>query len=379
VTVTATATGFSNGSGVFDLVQGALDLINVPGSTTTLSPISHIYARTGIPNSQTTPAFLTQLQALRAGAPGALTVTFNSQTPAVGDLQKAGGSFSATQTAQIPVLGFQTPTDTTSGGVAFHPILAGSTVVSASATGFLQVNSSAGSTVTITQPGISMGTTTVGSGLQLQTNGNLGATNHGGTTVTLTSSNPALLLSPNSSTAGTSSINVFVPNGQTNFSFHVQGLEGQTDTVIAAVTAVGSGFTNGNGTVEVIPAAFDVINIPATPTAGPPDVSFYVRVGIANSTNAFLTQLQAVRAGAPGPLTATVMSSNAAVATLVNSAGQINATQQVQVQVQQFQSPTTVGAGGVALRPLSAGSVTITTTIPGFVGTASAITVVMVQ
>ena len=379
VTVNATATGFSNGSGVFDVVQGALDLINVPGSTTTLSPISPIYARVGIPNSQASPAFLIQLQAIRAGAPGAVTVTFTSQTPAVGDLQKAGGSFAATQTVQIPVLGFQTPTDTTSGGVAFHPILAGSTVVSASATGFLQVNSSAGSTVTITQPGISMSSVTVGSGLQVQSSGNLGATNHGGTTVTLTSSNPALLLSPNSSTAGTSSINVLVPNGQTNFSFYVQGLEGQSDTVIAAITAVGSGFTNGNGTVDVIPAAFDVINLPATPTAGGPDVSFYVRVGIANSTGAFMVQLQAVRAGAPGPLTATATSNNAGRAILVNAAGQTNATQQVQIPAGQFQSPTTVGGGGVALRPVAAGSVTITTTIPGLVGTSSAVTVITVQ
>jgi hypothetical protein len=379
VNVAASAPGFSNGSGTFDLVQGALDLIGVPGSTTTLSPISHIYARTGIPNSQAAPTFLTQLQAVRAGAPSPLTITFTSQTPAVGDLVKAGPSFSASQTATIPILAFNSPTDTSTGGVAFHPILAGSTVISASIPGFLQVNSSAGSTVNISQPALSLSSITVGSGLQVAHNGNLGASNHGGTTVTLTSSNPALLLSPNNTTAGTSSINVVVPDGQTFFSFVVQGLEGQTDTVVAAITAVGSGFTNGNGTAEVIPAGFDVIGIPANPTVAGGDHNFYVRTGIPSSNGAFLTQLQAVRAGAPGPLTATATSNNASRAILVNAAGQTNATQQVQIAVQQFQSPTTVGAGGVALRPVSVGTVTITTTIPGFVGTSSAVTVITVQ
>jgi hypothetical protein len=379
VTVTATATGFSNGSGTINLVQGAIDLIGVPTNTTTLSAISNIHARTGLPNSQTTPAFLVQLQEVRIGGPGPLTVTFTSQTPAVGDLLKAGPSFSGTQTAQIGVRGVNTPTDTTSGGVAFHPVLAGTTVVSASVPGYLQVsNSSAGITATITQPAITVNPSTVGSGLQVGANGNLGAPNHGGTTVTLTSSNAALLLAPNASTPGTSSINVFVPNGTTGFGFFVQGLEGQTDTVTAAVTAVASGFTNGNGTSNVIPSAFDVIGLPSNPAAGAADTPFYVRTGIANSTGAFLVQLQDVRAGAPAPLTVTVSSNAPAIATLVGSAG-TNSTQQVQIPVLQSNSPTSVAAGGVAVRPLAAGNVVITTLIPGYFGAASSVFTITVH
>lgn len=378
VAISATAPGFSNGSGNIDLVEGAIDLIGVPANTTTLSPISSIYTRTGIPNSQAAPLFLTQLQAVRAGAPGALTATFTSQTPAVGDLLKAGPSFSGTQTAQVPILGTNSPTDTTSGGVAFHPVLAGSTQISVSIPGFLQVTSAAGSTVNITQPGITLNNTTVGSGLQVGLSGNLGAPNHGGTTVTLTSSNAALLLSPDAATPGTSSINLFVPNGSTFFSYVVQGLEGQVDTVTAAITAVGSGFTNGNGTVDVIPPAFDVIGLPSTTPVSAGDTPFYIRIGIANSTNQFLTQLQAVRAGAPGPLTITTTSNAPAIGTLVTTAGAA-ATRQVQIPVQAFQSPTIVANGGVAFRPLTPGSVTITTTIPGFIGTATAIFAVTVQ
>jgi adhesin/invasin len=378
VTITATAAGFSNGSGTATLVEGAIDLIGVPATTTTLSPITNLFARTGIANSQSSPAFLVQLQAVRAGAPAPLTITMSSQTPAVGDLVKAGPVFSGTQTTTIPLLGANSPTDTTQGGIAFHPVLAGTTIVSASTPGFLQVTSAVGSTATITQPAITVSNVTVGSGLQINGNGSLGAPNHGGTTVTLTSSNPALLLSPDASTPGASSINVFVPNGTTFFGFMVQGLEGQIDTVTAAITAVGSGFTNGNGTVAVIPPAFDVIGLNPTQSAGGSDNAFFVRVGIPNSTGAFLTQLQAVRAGAPGPLTATMVSNAPGVGTLVTTAGS-GASRQVQVTTQQTNSPTTVVGGGVALRPLTPGSVTITTTIPGYIGTSNAAIVITVQ
>ncbi|MGH7895816.1 MAG: beta strand repeat-containing protein, partial [Candidatus Binatia bacterium] len=378
VTVTATAPGFASGSGTISLVQGAIDLIGPPTSTTTLSPTNNIYARSGIPNSQATPGFLTQLQVVRAGAPSALTVTFNSQTAAVGDLVKAGPSAGATQTAVIPVLGSNTPTDTTSGGVLFRPLLSGSTVISASLSGFLSVTSAAGSTVTVTQPGITVNAATVGSGLQVGAFGNLGASNHGGTTVTLTSSNAAVLLSPNTTTAGSSSITVFVPNNSTGFSYTVQGLEGRTDTVTAAITATASGFTDGIGTVQAVPPAFDVIGLPPTPTAGGPDVTFYVRVGIANSTGAFLTQLQAVRAGAPASLTVTITSNGPSIGTLVVTAGP-NATQQVQILATQTNSPTSVSAGGVAFRPLASGTVIVTTTIPGFIATPTAVTTVNVQ
>ena len=45
--------------------------------------------------------------------------------------------------------------------------------------------------------------------------GNLGASNHGGVTVTLTSGNSDLLLAPDANTASSSTLNVFVPNNQT--------------------------------------------------------------------------------------------------------------------------------------------------------------------
>ena len=62
----------------------------------------------------------------------------------------------------------------------------------------------------------------MGSGLQIGASGNLGASNHGGTTVTLTSGDPNLLLAPDANTVGSSTLNVFVPNNQTGFSYEVR-------------------------------------------------------------------------------------------------------------------------------------------------------------
>jgi hypothetical protein len=378
VTVTGSAAGFANGTANMSLVQGALDLIGVPANTTTLSPISNIYARTGIPNVQTSPTALTQLQAVRFGGPGALTVNFLSTSAAVADLLKAGPSASGSQTATIPIGNSNTPTDTTSGGVAIRPLLSGTTTIRASITGFLQVTSAGGSPVSIAQPGITVNGTTVGSGLQVNAFGSLGAPNHGGVTVTLVSSNGALLLAPDANTPGTSSINIFVPNGTQSFGFYEQGLEGQTDTVTAAITATASGFTTGNGTADVVPAAFDVIGLPSSPTAGGPDVAFYVRTGIANQTYTSLTQLQSVRAGAPAPLNVTVGTDAVAIGPLVTSSGTA-ASVPLQIPVLSSNTPTSVATGGVAFRPAAAGAVTITTTIPGLIGTTSAITIITVQ
>jgi hypothetical protein len=379
VTVTASAAGFADGTADMSLVQGAIDLIGPPANTTTLSPIANIYARTGIPNSQTSPSFLTQLQSVRFGAPSALTVDFRSSAAAVADLLKAGPSASGSQTAAIPIGSANTPTDTTSGGVAIRPLLSGTTTITASITGFLQVTTAAGSVVTIAQPGITVNGTTVGSGLQVNASGSLGAPNHGGVTVTVQSSNGALLVSPDATTPGTSSVDIFVPNGSQFFSFYLQGLEGHaTDTVTVAITATASGFTTGNGTADVVPAGFDVIGLPSSPTAGGPDVAFYVRTGIANQTYTFLTQLQNVRAGAPAPLDVTVSTDAAAIGPLVTSSGTATT---VPLQIPQLSSntPTSVATGGVAFRPAAAGTVTITTAIPGLVGTTSAITTIIVQ
>jgi len=303
VTVTGSAAGFANGTADMSLVQGAIDLIGVPASTTTLSPISNIYARTGIPNSQTTPSFLTQLQNVRFGAPGALTVNFLSTSAAVADLLKAGPSASGSQSATIPIGSSNTPTDTTSGGVAIRPLLSGTTTIRASITGFLQVTNAAGSPVSIAQPGITVNGTTVGSGLQVNASGSLGAPNHGGVTVRLISSNGALLLAPDANTPGTSFIDIVVPNGTQSFGFYLQGLEGQPDTVTAAITATASGFQETTVTDARL-AVGDTLRVRAAfdDCPGPSRVHSY-RWTTTNASVATVDSLGLVRAQARGVVT----------------------------------------------------------------------------
>jgi len=357
-TITATVAGFSNGVISDSVAVPGLDLIGVPGTTTTLSGSNAIYARVGVPQGT---SYLNSVQNVRFGGT-ALTVTFTSTVPTVADLVKSGPVFGGTQIVTIPVGLYYTPTDTAAGGIRVRPVLAGQTIVSASIPGFTQVASAAGSTLNITQPGMTLAGTTLGSGLEVGTYGYLGAPNHGGVTVTVRSSNPLVLVAPNASTVGDSLVTLFVADGQTYFPFSVQALEGQTGQVV--LTASAPGFTNGTATADVVTPAFDVIGLQPTPTAGAADVSLYARIGYAVAGNSYLAAVQNVRPGAT-PLTVTFGSSNAAAVPLV--VGGVTApSQTAAISPGSYYTPTGGQAGNVLFRPLTQGTATITTTIPGF-------------
>ena len=78
----------------------------------------------------------------------------------------------------------------------------------------------------------------------------LGARLHGGVTVRITSSNPdVLLVSPNTTTAGTPFVDIPVANGSTDASFAIHGVEGAQGTVTLTATAPGfhAGAGHGDG------------------------------------------------------------------------------------------------------------------------------------
>ena len=182
------------------------------------------------------------MQNVRAGAPGPLTVTLTSGTPAVGTLVTSAGS-GATRTVQIPIGLYYSPTSVATGGVAFNVLLGGTTVVSASIPNLIQTTSAV-RTVTVSAPGITVSSPTVGAGLQVGASVSLGTANHGGVTVHVQSSQPGVaLVSPDATTPGTASIDVVVPNGSGSFSYYVQGVEQQANTV--QITATAPGFTTG--------------------------------------------------------------------------------------------------------------------------------------
>ena len=69
-------------------------------------------------------------------------------------------------------------------------------------------------------------------------------------TVRITSSNPdVLLVSPNTTTAGTPFVDIPVANGSTDASFAIHGVEGAQGTV--TLTATAPGFTQAQGTATV--------------------------------------------------------------------------------------------------------------------------------
>ncbi|UCF91530.1 MAG: hypothetical protein JSW39_25205, partial [Desulfobacterales bacterium] len=204
----------------------------------------------------------------------------------------------------------------------------------------------------------------------------LGAGNHGGVTVTLSSSDPSrALLSSDAGNAGTAAIDVFIPDGQTGSPyFYVQGLEGVTGTV--SITATAAGFTDGSDTSEIVPPALRIAALATSTTTLSDDAPFYVRVGIPYSDNSTIQQAQVARAGGGG-LIATVQNSNAAVGQLVTD-GSPGQTVTVLIAEGQSDSPHTVAAGGVAFDPLTGGTTVVAATIPGFIATDAALVVVTV-
>jgi len=210
----------------------------------------------------------------------------------------------------------------------------------------------------------------VGSGLQKSTYGYLGASNHGGVNVVIKSSAPGVArVSPNDSTPGTDSVVVFVPNGQQYFYYYVQGMEQQTGTVTTTARTVG--FTDGTAPLNVVTPAVHIANLGGTYSLSqaPDSIPFYAQVGYPYSSNQYLYEAQAVRAGG-SPLTVTFTSSAPTVGSLLTLAQpQGGASVTVQIPVRYYYSPTSVATGGAALKKLTQGTTVVTSAITDFITT----------
>lgn len=361
-TITASAPGFSNGTASFTVVQPAAEVVGLPSSTTSLSSDSPFYLQVGVPNGQNTG--LSYVQNVRPGiAGGGLTATFVSDTPAVGTLVNLNGT-AATRTATIVPGLYYTPTTVASGGVAFHPVSTGVTTVTGTVSGFIQVTT-ATRAVTVTQPGLTVGGLNItGGGLMTSGSVFLGAGNHGGVTVTVKSSNPAVaLVSPNSTTPGSDSIQVQVLNTNTSFSYFVQGVEGQTGS--ATVTASAPGFSNGSTSISIVTPGIEIQGIPTATTSLSADNPFYAQIGVPNGQNTGLSYVQNVRPGVSGGgIVATFVTDTPSVGILVDSTGAA-ATRSAVIPPGLYYSPTTVASGGVAFHPLTTGTTFTSVSSPG--------------
>jgi uncharacterized repeat protein (TIGR01451 family) len=352
-TVTVSGSGFVSGMATMTVVQPGIAIAGLGSSTTTLSADNPFYAYVGIPSGSAVSS-----QNLRAGA-SPLVVTFAVDNVNVGVLENSTTS-DDTLTATIPSGLYYTPTSVAGGGVAFDPVGVGTATVTARAPGFI-AQPNATQSVTVTAPQITVGARTVGAGLQESSSGSLGATGHGGVTLTLTSSDPSrLLVSPNATTAGSASIQLTIPDGTSGYSFYVQGVEGMTGT--GTVTASAPGFLDGTATMTVVQPGIAIAGLATSMTAGAANDDFYAYVGIP-SGNAVSSQN--VRAGASS-LTVTVTSSNGSAALLATPTASGTSVTAVIVSGLYY-TPTTFAGGGFTLDPQAAGQTTVSASAPGFV------------
>jgi uncharacterized repeat protein (TIGR01451 family) len=369
-TITVSAPGFTPDTFTVTVAPTAVQLIGAPTSTTSLSAESAgWYVRVGIASANN--QFLTTAQNVRAGGPP-FVVTLSNSNAAVAQLR----SDEPATTDQVVTKPIQPNAQNTSAivggtsfGLAFDPLGGGTTTLTLTGPpGVGTVPATpAGHTVTVTAPAVlTQGSQTVGAGLQVGSLASLEGSQHGGVDVTVSSSAPGVLLvSPNATTPGTASFVVHVANGSTNVPFVVQALENITGSAIVSVSA--PGFTTGTVAMTVVPAAIDILGLPASVEAASGEsAGWYVRVGIANAGQTGLTTAQNVRFGGPA-FVVTINNSNAAVAELRSdepvASGQV-VTKPIHPNEQNTSAVTGGTSFGLSFKPLGSGSTTVAATGP---------------
>lgn len=369
VKITAEATGFNTASGTVNYVQPAVD-ITLPATTTDLSVNTDFVARVGVPGT----GALAAPQNRRAGAPP-LTVTITNSNETVAELDDDGG-VNGLQEKTRSILAGQQNTPSGAGGLEFDPLSTGTTVVTATIPGFITTAAGA-RTVTVVTPAINIGPQlgSIGGGLQIGAfGGSLAATQHGGVTVHLASSDPSrVLLSPNATTPGAESIDIAVPDGQIGFTFFVQGtdwISGTSSAQPVPIAITAPGFVGDSTSINYVQPALDLQSVPTTIGAAAANVDFTVRTGLPSAFDASLSTLQARRAGA-APLTVTVSSSDDTAAEIDQNGG-LNGAPAQTATIAPGQSATPFNAaGGLEFDPKAVGITVVTATIPGFITTAA--------
>jgi hypothetical protein len=361
VQLTATMSGFTSGSTTADVVQPVLGIVNLPTTTTVLSVDTPFYFGAGI--ADPTGTYVRQYQPVQAN----LAVTVSNLTSTVAQLETSTGT-GQSRTVTILAGSQYSPSDLASGGIEFDPIGGGQTTVTAAAAGFVAGFAASSVNVTVTGAGIALQgfPARVGGGLQTNLNQNgfialsvvLDATDHGGTTIHLASSNAnVLLLSVDGLGAGSPSIDLPVAAGQSTAYFYIEGVSGATGTV--TVTASAPGFGDGSGTVDVVPPRLTILGLAPTTTSLSPEAVFLVGLGIQHPFGGIA--LQSARADT----LVSVTSGNPAVAQLHTQSG-VGQNRTVTIAANEYVSRPDIATGGIAFDPLGPGVTAVTASSPGF-------------
>lgn len=376
VTLTASEASFTDATLDLEVVAPVLHLFSLSSShiTTSAALINDdaFTVRTGVTNVAGT-SYLAQ--SVSAGA-GDLSVSVTSSDVSIGQLETMTMGPGASVDLVIPINDSSTPAFS-QGGVRlqFDPPTTGTTTIEATATGFDPSYDSASQTVSVTVNPATLtvqdwegASGTIGGGLQSTYRVTLSGGDHGGVTIVVTSDDESVLrVSANSTTPGTDSVNLFVPNGQTSTPFfYAQGVAGTTGS--ATITATHAAFTSSNESISVVTPVLQVSGLASTQTTTTaatlsPD-SFQVRTGI-SSTGTSITRYQSV-SGA-GPLSVTVTSSDTAVAQLATTGS--SGTGSVMVTVDPGSSSTSGSGTGLlqlTFDPTTTGGTTVDATASGF-------------
>jgi hypothetical protein len=366
VTITASASGYTNGTVAVTVAQPGFDILGVPSTITTLAANDAFFVRLGVPNSGHTA--LAAEQAIRTGGSAVTATVRNANTTAAKLVTSVGGGQQVT--VQIAVGQARSPSTVATGGVEYDPLAVGIDTVSASIPGFTIFQGAPDSVaVSVTTPLINMftpaqGTGRLGVGLQDNGSGSLQTANPGPTSLTvhLVSSNPSvLLIAPDAITPGTPTLDVQVPANQSGISYFVQGVGTGTATISASAPA----YANGTSpTVTVVTPGFDILGLSTSISSQAANDPFQIRLGAPNVTNTSLVAEQSVAAGG-SPLTVTITSSSSTAAQLVTTAT-TGLSVNVSIAAGQARSPSTVATGGVDFDPLAQGSTTVSAAISGF-------------
>ena len=243
----------------------------------------------------------------------------------------------------------------------------GTTTVSASIPGFVATPPSS-QLVTVQGPSVTPFERTIGSGLQFGGSATLGISSHGGVTVRIESGNPAIaLIAPNGSTAGSSFLDVFVPDGSSSAPYVVQGVLGSTGTI--QVSASAPGFSTGVGEVSIVQAGVTFSGLASSSAAGVND-AFSIRTGVPNASGTGLLSFQGMSAANVIQPGLTISSSDGAVGRMTK--GLLTGASIVYVPVAgEFQISAVFNA-------LTPGTTTVAVSIPGFLTTTSGSLVVTV-
>ena len=362
VAVRLEAPGFTTTTFNVYVWQPVFQLSGLLATGTTLAADDPFFASIGTPLTPTGTSIWNGDAVRRGGGP--LTVTVVNDGTGIGTLTSTALTADSITLTIAEGVG-NTPTSVATGGVAFRPLAGGVASVRASIAGFRPLAAATG-TVTVSQPTLTLPTAFLGSGLQrsriISTPGSPAPV--GGTTITITSDTLGLVqFAPNASTAGSDTLQVVIAAGATTANFFVQAADGVVaDTVLIRATA--PGFAPAVAEQQVWAAVYQLTGLNATGTPFTVDDPFYISLGTPLSpTGTSIWAADARRVGA-APFLFSIVNGTPTTATLAITAGTADSIM-LPLGPGLLNTPTTVAAGGVAMRYLAAGTTTVRATTAG--------------